>query len=172
MKTSGVQTFLSKTSQRTKQPQFDAERNVVVMKTAHVMHLMVHCLKAHNFLALQRSPIGVATIDLQELFSDAQSTDAERSKRYTLELWKPTHHQVKDDMKQAEQGLTEDEPDPVIGTISVRVEIADIEQLEEAFWTGLIQIVDWDDSGTLDKEVWCLLCCLPFIWHTSSEGLS
>lgn len=136
---------------------------MVFMKNAHVMHLMVHGLKGSHFLALRRSPIGVATIDLLDLFPDFESTDSQSSRRVTVDLRKPTASQVKEDMEKAlrassnaEAPYIVDDPDPVIGTITVLVERTWIEQLEQAFWTGLIQIVDWDDSGTLDRQVWCL----------------
>lgn len=134
---------------------------MVIMKNSHVMHLLVHGLKGRNILALQRSPIGVATIDILDLFPDFECTDSNGSKRVTVDLRKPSASQVKVDMKKSVQATSTtaqgaekaDDPDPVIGTISVMIERTCIEDLEQEFWTGLIQIVDWDDSGTLDQKV-------------------
>lgn len=126
------------------------------------MHLMVHLLKGTNLLKLQRRPVGVASIDLLELFPDFESTDSQSSKEITVKLRKPTASQLKEDMKKSKPGLDSEvssqgteaeDSDAAVGTVSVVVNRTSIEQLEEAFWTGLIQIVDWDDSGTLDKEV-------------------
>jgi hypothetical protein len=35
--------------------------------------------------------------------------------------------------------------------VQVKLEAADISQVEEAFWHQLVALVDWDHSGTLDK---------------------
>jgi hypothetical protein len=160
-----VQSFITKTSKRTKLPQFDAERNVVIMKSAHVIHLMVHRLKGSKFLALKRTPIGVATIDVRSLFPNLESSGGESSKSVNITLRMPEASQVREDINKAlprRKALCKDEPahaavdpDPVIGTVSVVIEKTCIEQLKQSFWSGLMEIVDWDDSGTLDREVSC-----------------
>lgn len=47
--------------------------------------------------------------------------------------------------------------------IEIIVEPADMSQIEESFWAKLVALVDWDSSGTLDKEVSfqrpCFLYC-------------
>ena len=137
---------------------------MVIMKNSHVLHVMLYRLKGANILALQRSPVGVATIDILDLVPDFESTNSNcSSKRVTVGLRKPSASQVKSDMKKAvratspipEAPETDDDSDAVVGTISVTIERTCIEELEQAFWTGLIQIVDWDDSGTLDQQVHC-----------------
>ena len=39
--------------------------------------------------------------------------------------------------------------------IEIQVEPADVSQIEETFWQQLVALVDYDSSGTLDKDVRC-----------------
>lgn len=40
--------------------------------------------------------------------------------------------------------------------IQIKLETADVSQVEETFWQQLVALMDWDHSGTLEKEV-CFL---------------
>lgn len=44
--------------------------------------------------------------------------------------------------------------------IEIQVEPADVSQIEETFWQQLVALVDYDSSGTLDKDV-CSRSSLP-----------
>jgi hypothetical protein len=52
------------------------------------------------------------------------------------------------DLREAEENGNEE-------YIEIIVEPADMSQIEESFWNQLVALVDWDSSGTLDKEVRC-----------------
>jgi hypothetical protein len=152
------------------------------MKGANVMHLMVHCLKGSNLLAIKRTPIGVASLDVLSLFPDLESSDGDSSKSVQITLRKPEDSQVREDVNKAlpkrnplppacEDEKAASDSDPVIGTVTVVIERTSIEQLEQAFWSALLQIVDWDDSGTLDREVLFYPVCFVLFCFSSSSCL-
>lgn len=51
-----------------------------------------------------------------------------------------------------------DEDDDEMEYIQIRVQPANVEQVEETFWQQLVSLVDWDNSGALSKPV-CSAAC-------------
>lgn len=140
------------TKPRTKQPKFEAERNFVVMKGGHVLHLLVHNLRSNYAVAsLKRTPVGFAHIDLMEVFPDLSITDVSDSKTIVLPLQKPNSAAKLPVSNEAgnEDGTASSD----VGSITIVVERASLQQLESQFWSSLLNIADFDDSGTLDREV-------------------
>lgn len=52
-----------------------------------------------------------------------------------------------------QNGAAEEEPE----YLDVCLEAADISQVEQTFWERLVALVDWDHSGTLDRDEFCEL---------------
>ena len=93
--------------------------------------------------------------------SKMHTTKGEPADTYTLRL--PLHF-----MKAAAVGLAEmssvegsvDDDDEESGEyIQIQVQTANVKQVEETFWRQLVELVDWDNSGTLDEEVCYGLLC-------------
>lgn len=153
-----MQSFLSVTKPRTAEPKFEAERNFVVMKGGHVLHLLVHNLRSNYAVAsLKRTPVGVAHIDLLELFPDLSITDVSDSKTIVLPLLKP--NSLANILGPGNASIADAMPVADVGSITVTVDRASLQQLESQFWNSLLNIADFDDSGTLDREV----CCVPML---------
>jgi hypothetical protein len=149
-----VQSFLSKTSSRTSNPKFKAERNFVIMRKAHVLHLLVHNLRGDfRVSSLKRKPVGMASIDLLSLFSDWSSPTVEATE-VSLPLQDPRSAASVITKGESTSGSDTDNSEPDnIGCIKIIVEKASMQQLEVSFWNGLLSLADWDQSGTLDKMV-------------------
>eukprot|EP00892_Ulva_mutabilis_P010590 jgi/Ulvmu1/7903/UM004_0135.1 len=146
-----MQSFLSVTRPRTMEPKFEAERNFVVMKGGHVLHLLVHHLRSKRAVAsLKRTPVGVAHIDLLQMFPDLSITDVSDSQTLTLPLRQPTAPTDIHGTSQANDAAVVHESD--VGSITITVERASLKQLEEQFWSSLLNLADFDESGTLDRE--------------------
>lgn len=122
-----------------------------------MLHLLVHNLRSNYAVAsLKRTPVGVAHVDLLELFPDFSITDVSDSKTIVLPLLKPN---APTNILGPGNASNADD----IGSITITVERASLQQLESQFWNSLLNIADFDDSGTLDREVRCivkLICCL------------
>lgn len=137
------------------------------MKGGHVLHLLVHNLRSNYAVAsLKRTPVGVAHIDLLRIFPDLSITNVSDSKTITLPLRKPTA--PTDICRPSHSNDTATAPESDVGSITITVERASLEQLERQFWSSLLNIADFDDSGTLDQEVRHLA---PHIVALTMEGL-
>lgn len=117
-----------------------------------MLHLLVHNLRSNYSVAsLKRTPVGVAHIDLLELFPDLSITDVSDSRTVVLPLVKP--NSPANILGQGHASNGEAVPDSDVGSITITVERSSLQQLESMFWNSLLNIADFDDSGTLDREV-------------------
>lgn len=128
----------------------------MVMKGGHVLHLLVHNLRSNYAVAsLKRTPVGVAHIDLLQLFPDLSITDVSDSKTVVIPLRKPTA--PIDELRKSQASDPDAVHDSDVGSITITIDRASLEQLESQFWSCLLNLADFDDSGTLDREVRALL---------------
>ena len=134
-----MQSFLSQTSVKTAEPEFEVEYNVVLQEGgANILHLMMHRVRHRD--AFTHKNIGVGAIDLKSLLADSGRTQLREPNTMLTE-------------KQIVVLMNPSDASEEVGTIEVSVSSTAPAELESNFWLRLIDLVDYDGSNNLNYEV-------------------